>query len=171
MGVESELVDVVNKDDQVIRTTTRAAVRAENLLHRGVFIAVMSTDGRLLVHQRSEHKDVWPGYWDTTVGGVVGAGETYEAAAVRELAEEIGVSGEVGIEPIGNGIYEDAEVRVVGRCFRVIHDGPYRFTDGEIVAARLVTPEELSDLLLRERFVPDSLHIMQPLLGGNWNPK
>ena len=49
-------------------------------------------DGRLLVHRRADDKDVWPGRWDLAVGGVVAAGEDYDTAAVREVAEEIGVT-------------------------------------------------------------------------------
>ena len=33
-------------------------------------------DGRLLVHRRSDDKDLWPGRWDLAVGGVVAAGES-----------------------------------------------------------------------------------------------
>ncbi|MGP3920884.1 NUDIX domain-containing protein [Nonomuraea sp. 10N515B] len=33
----------------------------------------------------------FPGYYDVMVGGAVGVGESYEEAAVRELAEELGV--------------------------------------------------------------------------------
>ena len=62
-------------------------------LHFAVYIAVQGSDGRLLVHQRSFDKDVRPGAWDIAVGGVVGAGEAYDDAAARELAEEIGVVG------------------------------------------------------------------------------
>ena len=36
-------------------------------------------------------RDVFPGYYDIAAGGVVLAGETYEAGARRELAEEVGI--------------------------------------------------------------------------------
>ncbi len=86
-----ELVDVVDDDDRVTATVTRAQMRAENLQHRSVGIAVLGTDGRLLVHRRADDKDVWPGRWDLAAGGVVAAGEEYAAAAVRELREEVGI--------------------------------------------------------------------------------
>ena len=68
-------------------------MRAENLRHRSVAIIVTSSDGRLLVHRRADHKDVFPGLWDLAAGGVVAPGETYELAAERELAEELGIDG------------------------------------------------------------------------------
>ncbi len=46
--VVEELVDIVDDDDNVITTVTRAEMRARRLQHRSVGIAVMSTDGRLL---------------------------------------------------------------------------------------------------------------------------
>ena len=43
-----------------------------------------SSAGQLLVHRRSDAKDLWPGRWDVGVGGVVGAGEAWaDAAAPR----------------------------------------------------------------------------------------
>ena len=48
-------------------------------------------DGRVLLGLRSRSKKVWPDHWDT-IGGRVEAGETLEAALVREVQEEIGVT-------------------------------------------------------------------------------
>ena len=67
----AELVDVVDETDSVIDTVPRSVMRAGRLRHRAVFIAVTDGAGRLLVHRRSPHKDVWPGWCDIAVGGVV----------------------------------------------------------------------------------------------------
>ena len=80
-----EMVDIVDEHDVVISTVSRHEMRQNRLCHRAVFIAVMDGAGRLLVHRRSPHKDVWPGWCDIAVGGVVSAGESYLAAAIREL--------------------------------------------------------------------------------------
>ena len=165
----SEIVDVIDTNDNVIGTAERRRIRSENLLHRGVFIAVMSSDGRLLVHQRSERKDVWPSRWDIAVGGVVGSGEPYESAARRELAEEVGIEGDVALEHLGTGLFEDAEVRVLGHCYAVAHDGPYAFNDGEVVRAELISPNQLEILLGSAQMVPDSLAILLPLLPRMWS--
>src|SRR4051812_16391315 len=90
-GAADELVDVVDEHGQVIDVVARRRMRAENLRHRAVFVAILSTDGRVLVHRRADHKDVWPGRWDLAIGGVVVAGEGWDDAARREVAEEIGV--------------------------------------------------------------------------------
>src|SRR5215218_710892 len=141
------MVDIVDQNDVVVRTVTRRQMRAQRLRHRAVFIAVVHPDGRLLVHQRSETKDVWPGWWDLAVGGVVSAGETYDDAARRELGEEIGI--DAVPEPLeGGGPYDDADVSLIGRCYRVVHPGPFTFADGEVVRAEWM---EVPDLDLGAR--------------------
>jgi isopentenyldiphosphate isomerase len=158
-GPGDELVDVVDDDDVVLRTVTRGEMRARRLRHRVVFIIVSSTTGALLVHRRSDDKDLWPGRWDIGVGGVVGAGESYEDAARRELAEEVGVE---DVQPayVADGRYADADVDLVARAFRVVHDGPFRFADGEVVEARWVDADGLAELIAGESFVPDSLTLL-----------
>ena len=170
-GRPTEWVDVVDDDDRVIGTVSRAEMRSQRVQHRAVFIAVLSSSDlgagrRLLVHRRAAHKDVWPDRWDLAVGGVVSAGETYERAAPRELAEEVGVH-EVTLVPIGGGRYADDDVVLVGRCYLVLHDGPFHFDDGEVVEARWVTGTELDEMLSRPAstpFVPDSVALVLPLV-------
>jgi isopentenyldiphosphate isomerase len=154
-----ELVDVVDDDDRVVATVTRREMRARRLRHRVVFIIVTSTTGELLVHRRSEDKDLWPGRWDIGVGGVVGAGESYEAAGQRELAEEVGVL-DAAPAFVADGRYADPDVDLIARAFRVVHDGPFRFADGEVVEARWVDAAGLVALIAAEPFVPDSLTLL-----------
>ncbi|MEZ5271537.1 MAG: NUDIX domain-containing protein [Ilumatobacteraceae bacterium] len=166
-GTESgmELVDIVDDDDRVVATVTRAEMRANRLQHRAVSIAVLSSDGRLLVHRRADTKDLWPGMWDLAAGGVVAAGETYAQAARRELAEELGV--EAGdVEDLGEGRFTDHSVALIGHGYLTVHDGPFAFTDGEIAEARFVTRSELDHLLATASFVPDNVALLLPLLDG-----
>ncbi len=157
-----ELVDVVDELDVVIATVTRREMRRDRLRHRAVAIAVLGSDGRLLVHRRADTKDVWPGLWDLAAGGVVAAGESYEDAAHRELSEELGVDGE--LEPLGRGAFEDDQVALVGCGFVCRHDGPFSFTDGEITEVRWVDASALGRLMATERFVPDNVTLLLPLL-------
>ena len=162
-----ELVDVVDEDDRVIATVSRAWMRAERLPHRGVFVVVRRSDGRILVHRRSADKDIWPSAWDIAVGGVVHSGEAWEAAAVRELAEEVGVTG-VTPRLRRAGRYVDGDVVESGRVYEVTWDGPVTFNDGEVVTAEWLTPDELATRLQGEdgagRFCPDSLALAGDLL-------
>ena len=163
VGAGDELVDVVDGADRVVGTVTRAEMRAGRLRHRCTFVVVRSTAGEVLVHRRSEAKDLWPGHWDLAAGGVVAAGEDWEPAARRELAEELGVVG-AELELLGRGAYEDAHVAEVARIWTTVHDGPFSFTDDEVVEARFVTLDELADLLATRPFVPDSRAVVLPYL-------
>ncbi|MGD9701887.1 MAG: NUDIX hydrolase [Acidimicrobiia bacterium] len=158
-----ELVEVIDESDHVVEVVPRWRMRAENLRHRAVYVLVTDSAGRLLIHRRSDAKDVWPGRWDLAAGGVVGVGESYGEAARRELAEELGI-GDVPLEPFGACTYADAEVVLIGRVYRVRHDGPVRFADGEVVEARWVSRIELDERLRRDPFVPDSPAAALPLL-------
>jgi len=162
-GAGDELVDVVDAEDRVVGTATRAEMRSQRLRHRCTFVVVRSTAGEVLVHRRSDLKDLWPGHWDLCAGGVVAAGEDWEPAARRELAEELGVVG-ADLVPLGAGTYEDPFVAEVARVWTTVHDGPFEFTDDEVVEARFVTLAELSDLLAVQPFVPDSRAIVLPML-------
>lgn len=156
------LVDVVDDQGAVVATATRREVRAANLLHRSVFVAVLDPEDRLVVHQRADWKDVWPGRWDVAFGGVVDAGEAWEAAAERELMEEAGVA--AGLERLGPGRYEDVAVRELAEVFLARSGGPFTFPDGEVAAAARVPLADLDGWLATHDVVPDSVAIVVPLL-------
>jgi 8-oxo-dGTP pyrophosphatase MutT (NUDIX family) len=157
-----ELVDIVDENDVVIATVTRADMRRQVLRHRAVFIVVVDSSDRVLVHRRSSTKDIWPGWLDLAVGGVLLSGESYEEGAVRELAEEIGVdTADVTIFDDGEARpYDDEEVSLLGRCFLLNHSGPFTFRDGEISEAWWVPLVELEALTRSERFLPDSTALL-----------
>lgn len=58
--------------------------------YRFVHIFVRNPQGELLVQKRSIHKKSFPGVWSVP-GGAVISGESSRDAAVRELAEEMGI--------------------------------------------------------------------------------
>lgn len=157
-----ELVEEVDLEGNVLRIVTRAEMRAGRLRHRTTFIAVVDSGGRLLAHQRSLNKDVWPSRWDIAAGGVAAVGEAWDVGARRELAEELGI--EAPIEHLGGGTYDDDEVRTVAQVFVARHSGPYRFADGEVVDARWLTLAKLHALIESQPCCPDSLALVLPLV-------
>jgi len=153
---------VLDADGRPVGVATRAKMRARNLRHRVVFVVVRSSSAEILLHRRSDAKDLWPGRWDLAVGGVLTAGEGWFSAAARELEEELGVAGELA--ELGGGNYRDGYVDVVGRVFTVTHDGPFRFADGEVVEARFITLSELPASLRANAFCADSVALVTPLV-------
>ena len=79
-----ELVEIVDRDNRPIGALTRRLMREQGLIHRAAYILVFNTAGELFLQKRTLTKDIYPGYWDMAAGGVVLAGESYEAAARRE---------------------------------------------------------------------------------------
>jgi isopentenyldiphosphate isomerase len=158
----TELVDVVDDDDRVVDVVTRAEMRSRRLRHRCVFIVVRRSDGRVLVHQRSPDKDIWPSAWDLAAGGVVHSGEGWDAAAARELEEEVGVV--APLELLRAQPYADDDVCELARVYATTWDGPIAFNDGEVVAARWVTAAELATLMRTERFCPDGVALAADLI-------
>ncbi|WP_053654715.1 NUDIX hydrolase [Streptomyces sp. MMG1121] len=93
MNPADEVLDIVDESDQVVAQSPRGEAYARGLRHRCVFIEARDAAGRLFVHRRTATKLVFPALYDLFVGGVVGAGESYDEAALREAEEELGVSG------------------------------------------------------------------------------
>ena len=87
-----EMVAIVDEHNRVTGQARRAVMRAGHLIHRACYILVFNGRGELFVQKRTPNKDIYPGYYEVAAGGVVLAGESYEESAVRELAEELGIS-------------------------------------------------------------------------------
>lgn len=154
----AQLVEHVAEDGTVIAIVTRAEMRAAALRHRCVYIAVVDSDHRLLVHKRADWKDVFPGAWDLAFGGVCDVGESFDASAHRELAEEAGVSGT--LLDRGPVSFAAPGVALVGRLYVCRHDGPFSFNDGEVVATRWIALDELASFVAANDVPPDSRSVI-----------
>jgi isopentenyl-diphosphate delta-isomerase type 1 len=89
---KEEWFDVVNERDEVVGRATRREVHATGLRHRAVHVLVFNAAGAVFLQKRSMLKDLSPGLWDSSCSGHLDAGEDYDAAAIRELQEEIGLA-------------------------------------------------------------------------------
>lgn len=85
-----ELFDVVDERDRVIGQAARREVHARGLRHRAVHVFVVNRAGEVFLHQRSLTKDTFPGLWNSSCAGHVGAGDDYDETVLRELEEELG---------------------------------------------------------------------------------
>lgn len=87
-----EVFDLVDAHDVVIGQGFRREIHRRKLRHRAVHIFWLRPDGALCLQRRSFAKDNCPGLLSSSCAGHVDAGESYHAAAVRELREELGIA-------------------------------------------------------------------------------
>jgi isopentenyl-diphosphate delta-isomerase type 1 len=89
--MSEEFFDVVDERDEVIGRRSRSEVHRLQLRHRAVHVLVFNRRGELFLQKRSLRKDCFPGAWDSSASGHLDAGEGYDACAVREVREELGL--------------------------------------------------------------------------------
>jgi isopentenyl-diphosphate delta-isomerase type 1 len=94
-STDNEILEVVDADDRVVGTATRAEIHRLGLLHRAVHIFIFNKSGDIYVQRRSASKDRHPSKLDSSAAGHVDPGESYEQTAVRELEEELGIRADV----------------------------------------------------------------------------
>ncbi|MGV9456759.1 NUDIX hydrolase [Streptomyces sp. NPDC003635] len=150
----NELVERVNSHDHVLGVVTRRQAVREGWLHRIASTVCRDEGGRILVHRRSEQLARFPGRYEVMVGGAAGVGESYEQAAARELAEELGIRAlprlafkfinRSGLSPHWLGVHE-----------AVIPNAVTPDPD-EVAWHGWLTEPELQAALLEWHFTPDS---------------
>ena len=69
----TELLEHVDQDDNSIGPITREFAHRTGAPHRAVHVVVWNCHGRILLQKRAASKESYPGSWDTSVGGHVGA--------------------------------------------------------------------------------------------------
>ncbi|THA86643.1 NUDIX domain-containing protein [Streptomyces sp. A0592] len=149
-----ERVERVDEHDEVLGVVDRGEAIRHGWLHRVATIVCRDTGGRILVHRRPEDASRFPGHLNWMLGGAVGVAESYEDAAARELAEELGVLDRPrflfkflcagAISPYWLGLHE------------VVVTGPVRPDPSEVARYGWVSEGELDEVVRHRAFVPDA---------------
>jgi dipeptidase E len=158
MAAGDELVDLIDEDGRTVGTTTRREMRGKRLLHRCAYVLVFNRRGELFLHLRTATKDTHPSHWDVCVGGVPAAGEPYDAAGAREVAEELGI--EAKPERLFLIHHTSPDHQVQGMVYRLDHDGPFSLQAEEIVRGEFVPLEEAVARTQRDPFCPDGVAVL-----------
>ena len=148
--MSDELFETFDADGNPTGTASRSRVHREGLWHRAVNVLLFRSDGRLIVQQRHQGKDVCPGTWDLTAAEHLKPGETYEQGALRGLREELGVESIV-LERIGDVVRARSDLADKGikdyemqQSFRGIFDGEVRPDPSEVCAVDSVAWSDLA---------------------------
>lgn len=97
------MLEVVDANNRIAGRAPREQIHRRGLWHRTSHVwLILEEPGALVFQLRSANKDIASGLFDVSVGGHVDAGEDADAAAVRELEEELGLAVSVDdLTPLG----------------------------------------------------------------------
>ena len=91
MNKNTEYIDIVDENNNMIGVGERDSVHRDRLMHRAVHIFVFNSAGELFVQKRAAIKKEHPGKLDSSAAGHVDAGEGCDDSARRELKEELSI--------------------------------------------------------------------------------
>ncbi len=151
---------LVDANDREIGFESKVACHAgPGKLHRAFSVFLFNSAGALLLHQRSEQKELWPGYWTNSCCSHPRRGEDISEAARRRVEEELGIWADLRFQfkfeyqvPFEDRGSEHELCSVfVGRV-----EGEVKVNRNEISDWRFVTPEVLDQEMAAdpERFTP-----------------
>ncbi len=158
-----EYLDVLDSEGNIVGRASKEEVYSKKLPHRIVHVFVINPKtGEVYLQKRSESKDFLPGYWCTSAGGHVRAGESFEEAARRELLEELGLG--TPLEKAFDTVYSfEGHARFIRVFTTKAYEG-IAFADGEVSGGEFFSLEKASELISKnEKIHPQLAHCL-PLL-------
>ena len=139
-----ELIDILTPEGKPTgKTALKSEAHKNGWFHATVHIWLYTTDYKILLQQRAFTKKVFPGLWDISVAGHIGAGESILSSAKREVFEEIGLT-----------LEEKDLIKIGTRIHQVSHDNGIQDNEHHhVFIAELKVP--LSELTIQESEVED----------------
>ncbi|MCL7754355.1 NUDIX domain-containing protein [Polaribacter sp. Z022] len=87
-----ELIDILTTEGKPTgKTALKSEAHKNGWFHATVHVWLFTADEKILLQKRAMTKKVFPGLWDISVAGHIGAGEAILESAKREVFEEIGL--------------------------------------------------------------------------------
>jgi isopentenyldiphosphate isomerase len=144
--MDDELLDLVNKNDEVIGTINRKDYKqmlADNIGYiRASDLFIMNSKGKLYIPIRTANKTIAPNGFDYSVGGHVGAGDDYMQTIIREAQEELNLDiNEQQIELIGKDVSDD--IKYIRSIYLLRSDDTPTLNPNDFVSGEWLTPDEI----------------------------
>ena len=87
-----ELIDILTPEGKPTgKTALKSEAHKNGWFHATAHVWFFTSDKKILLQKRALTKKVFPGIWDISVAGHIGAGEAVLEGAKREVLEEIGL--------------------------------------------------------------------------------
>ena len=146
MATDDELLDLVDRDDNVIGTINRMdydRMVAENLGYiRSSQFFLLNQQGQIYIPIRTAHKTIAPNGFDYTAGGHIGAGDDYVNGMIREAEEELGMElSSEDLELVAKTLEED--IRYYNALYIVHGDETPTLNPHDFVSGEWMTPDEV----------------------------
>ncbi len=91
VSFDDEPLILVNEQDEEIGYLDKKSCHQGNgILHRAFSIFIFNDEGKVLMQQRSQQKNLWPLYWSNSCCSHPRKGEALPIATRRRLEEELG---------------------------------------------------------------------------------
>jgi isopentenyl-diphosphate delta-isomerase type 1 len=142
-----EIFDVVDDRDEVIGQERRGEVHRLGLKHRAVHVLVFNRRGEVFLQKRSLLKDTFPGAWDSSASGHLDQGEDYDACAIRELREEIGLATTFAPSRLLRFEARAETGQEFVWVYRLESEGPFTLHPHEIERGEWFAPETVTRLI------------------------
>ncbi|MBI3036418.1 NUDIX domain-containing protein [Candidatus Woesearchaeota archaeon] len=159
------MIDVVDENDKFVRKATRKEVREIGLLHRAAKVIVVNEEGKFLVQKRSMNKDLFPGVWELGVGETVKSGDSYEAAAISGLEDEIGVIGVSNIQLKHSFLFKlrcsSAQNNAHYKVYLLNHRGKVLPQQEEVDEVKFLSLDDVHKLMATGSLEPESVAILK----------
>ena len=161
-SIEMEWLEVVDENDLVTGLERRGVIHARGLMHRSAQVLLFNSAAQVFLQKRSASKDEFPGLWDSSAAGHVNPGEGYADCARRELAEELGITAPVSLEPLFRIRASAATGWEHCSVFRCRYDGPLSLQEEEVDGGRWLSATEM------DRLVDDPDSPLTPAIRRIW---
>ncbi len=150
-----EWFDSVDPNGKVLGKAPRSHFHGNpELLHPVVHIHVFNKQGRLFLQKRIDSKELYPGFWDSAVGGHVSSGENIHHAMLREAEEELGLDASKA-KPVFRYVMRNNWESELIHTFHIVHNGPFKLCPEEISDGRFWTMFEIRKNLGNGVFTPN----------------
>ena len=146
-SMSEEWLDVVDEQNRVTGQAKRKDVHEKGLRHRAAHILIYNQQGDLFLQKRSENKDTFPGYWDSSAAGHVDAGESYDQCITREVTEELGIVLEETPEKLFLLQASPETGMEFCQVYKTIYDGPFDLNEEEIEEGKWFSEIEIEEWL------------------------
>lgn len=145
----TELLEVVDEQDQVLEQLPRGEIHERELLHRAVHVFLQNKKGEIYLQLRSRLKDTHPEKWDSSASGHVDPGESYLACAEREMWEEVWVRPKGEIAKVARLDASKATDQEFIEVFLATPKGKIRVHGKEVDSGRYFSIEQIEEWIER----------------------